>query len=50
VVAVVQETWTRAAPTAVESPEGARHKPELTATTWYTSPLTTRRVNCSLLL
>jgi len=34
VLAVVHETWTRAASFAVESPEGARHSPEFCATTW----------------
>jgi hypothetical protein len=34
VLALVQETWTREAALAVESPEGATHNPEFTATTW----------------
>lgn len=34
--AVEQETWTRPVAFAVESPAGATHRPEFSATTWYT--------------
>jgi hypothetical protein len=50
VLAVVQETWTIGAALAVESPDGARHRPEFCATTWYTPLLTDLSANCSLLL
>ena len=40
VSALLQETWTRAAPTAVEPPDGATHNPEFTALTWYSLVLT----------
>ena len=50
VAAVEQETWTREAELAVESPEGAMHRPEFFAMTWYTPVPTEFNVNCSLLL
>ena len=49
VSALVQATWTRAAPTVVEPPAGATHRPELTAMTWYSLVPTEVSVNSSLL-
>jgi hypothetical protein len=50
VSALVQETWTRSAPTVVEPPDGATHRPEFCPTTWYSLVPTEVRVNSSLLL
>jgi hypothetical protein len=50
VSALVQETWTRSAPAVFEPPDGATHKPELAATTWYSLVPTEVSVNSSLLL
>ena len=49
VSALVQATWTRAAPTVVEPPAGATQRPELAAMTWYSLVPTEVSVNCSLL-
>src|ERR1700677_4174557 len=50
VSALLQATWTTAAPTVVEPPDGATQMPQLAAMTWYSLVPTEVSVNASLLL